>query len=58
MVFPWIDLENNYQLIIAKNRRGITGMIEIKPQHDMTRFSEAGTHWPQYNVDEFVESLK
>lgn len=60
VVFPWIDLENNYQLIIAKNRRGITGMIEIKPQHDMTRFSEGGfsSRWPEYNPDEFVESLK
>jgi replicative DNA helicase len=56
VIFPWIDPQNDFNLLIAKNRRGITGKIRINAGQEMTRFYEdEDFHSPAYNPNQFTE---
>ena len=56
VIFPWIDPQNDFRLIIAKNRRGITGMIRINVAQEMTRFYEEEVFQePVYDPNQFIE---
>jgi replicative DNA helicase len=41
VIMPWRDNENNYNITIAKNRRGITGPFTIHANNEMTIFSDS-----------------
>lgn len=56
VIFPWINPQKEFNLIIAKNRRGITGEIRINAGQEMTRFyEEEAFQEPVYDPNQFIE---
>lgn len=47
VIFPWRDGDQKYNLSIAKNRRGETGMFEIWANEEMTQFSNMSVNYPK-----------
>lgn len=46
VLMPWIDPESEYNLIVAKNRRGVRGIIRLSAAPDFTAFYDADFHPP------------
>lgn len=54
ILLPYKDDEDNYKIIIGKNRRGGKGYVDIEVNDEMTRFNEADEFQePEYNGEQF-----
>jgi len=54
ILLPYKDNEDNYKIIIGKNRRGGRGYVDILPNDEMTRFEE-DNEFPQTGDIEDLE---